>query len=208
MLEMYARCLEELKRSEEYVRTMLRLLAKFAVHTHSGLTAREKTLDASSIFTEQSPVSGYVEKLFEASGTLQKEVSAPFADFFADLEVKPIIIHYDDKDGFQMQLSLRFLLGKRIEIDSMKVRLVSAIGPHSNEHWIETATKAIIKSSPTKVLVDSTVSLFDPSNLLTLTELMEGYFARKVLCGPPGNASWQHPVHTSRRKASSPSCRL
>jgi hypothetical protein len=159
MLEMYARCLEELKRSEEYVRTMLRLLAKFAVHTHSGLTAREKTLDASSIFTEQSPVSGYVEKLFEASGTLQKEVSAPFADFFADLEVKPIIIHYDDKDGFQMQLSLRFLLGKRIEIDSMKVRLVSAIGPHSNEHWIETATKAIIKSSPTKVLVDSTATL-------------------------------------------------
>ncbi|GIK04526.1 hypothetical protein Aspvir_008609 [Aspergillus viridinutans] len=159
MLEMYSRCLEELKRSEEYVRTMLRLLAKFAVHTHSGLTAREKTLDASSIFTEQSPVSRYVDKLFEASGMLQKEVSAPFADFFADLDVKPIIVHYDDKDGFQMQLSLRFLLGKRIEIDSMKVRLVSASGPHSNEHWIETANKAIIKSSPTKILVDSTATL-------------------------------------------------
>ncbi|RHZ64306.1 putative TMEM1 family protein [Aspergillus thermomutatus] len=159
MLEMYARCLEELKRSEEYVRMMLRLLAKFAVHTHSGLTAREKTLDASSIFTEQSSVSHYVEKLFDASGMLQKEVSAPFTDFFADLDVKPIIIHYGEKDGFRMQLSLRFLLGKQIEIDSMKVRLVSASGPHSNEHWIEAATKAIIKSSPTKILVDSTATL-------------------------------------------------
>ncbi|EAW07582.1 putative TMEM1 family protein [Aspergillus clavatus NRRL 1] len=159
MLEMYARCLEELKRSEEYVRMMLRLLAKFAVHTHSRLTIRQKSLDASHIFTDQSPVSQYVDKLFAASGTLQKEVSASFADFFADLDVTPTILHYADKDGFQMQLSLRFLLGKRIEVDSIKVRLVSASGSQSNEHWIETSNKAVVKSSPTRLLIDSSVTL-------------------------------------------------
>ena len=158
MLEMYARCLKQLQRNEEYVRMTLRLLAKYAVYIQSSLSARQKTLDASSIFAENSLVFQYVEELFQASGTLQKEVSASLTDFFADLEVKPCVLHFAEKDGFQMQLSLRFLLGKRINIDSTKVRLVSAGGGQSNEHWIEASTKATVKSSLTKVLVDSSVS--------------------------------------------------
>ncbi|KAE8135156.1 trafficking protein particle complex subunit 10 [Aspergillus pseudotamarii] len=159
MLEMYARCLKELQRSEEYVRMSLRLLAKFASHKQSSLSTRQKTLDASSIFTEEELVSQYVEELFEASGALQKDVTAPLTDFFADLHVKPAIIHYKDKDGFQLQLSLRFLLGKRIEVDSMKIRLVGTGGSQSNEHWLELSSKTTIKSSSTKILVDSSMTL-------------------------------------------------
>ncbi|KAE8410828.1 trafficking protein particle complex subunit 10 [Aspergillus pseudocaelatus] len=159
MLEMYARCLKELQRSEEYVRMSLRLLAKFASHKQSSLSTRQKTLDASSIFTEEELVSQYVEELFEASGALQKDVTAPLTDFFADLNVKPAIIHYKDKDGFQLQLSLRFLLGKRIEVDSMKIRLVGTGGNQSNEHWLELSSKTTIKSSSTKILVDSSMTL-------------------------------------------------
>ncbi|KAF7622019.1 hypothetical protein AFLA_008568 [Aspergillus flavus NRRL3357] len=159
MLEMYARCLKELQRSEEYVRMSLRLLAKFASHKQSCLSTRQKTLDASSIFAEEELVSQYVEELFEASDALQKEVTAPLTDFFADLHVKPAIIHYKDKDGFQLQLSLRFLLGKRIEVDSMKIRLVGTEGSQSNEHWLELSSKTTIKSSSTKILVDSSMTL-------------------------------------------------
>ncbi|RAL11132.1 putative TMEM1 family protein [Aspergillus homomorphus CBS 101889] len=158
-LEMYARCLKELDRSEEYVRTILRLLAKFAAWTESNLSSRQKTLDASHIFSENALVSEYVDELFKASGALNKEVYAPMTDFFGDLKVKPAIIHYEDKDGFQLQLALRFLLGKRIEINSLKLRLVSAHNPQNNEHWLEMPTGMTIKSSSTKVLVDSSVSL-------------------------------------------------
>ncbi|OGM46833.1 TMEM1 family protein [Aspergillus bombycis] len=159
MLEMYARCLKELQRSEEYVRMSLRLLAKFASHKQSSLSTRQKTLDASSIFAEEELISQYVEDLFEASGALQKEVTAPLTDFFADLHVNPAIILYKDKDGFQLQLSLRFLLGKRIEVDSMKIRLVGTGGSQSNEHWLELPSKTTIKSSSTKVQVDSSMTL-------------------------------------------------
>ncbi|PYH81481.1 TMEM1 family protein [Aspergillus uvarum CBS 121591] len=159
MLEMYARCLKELERSEEYVRTILRLLAKFAAWTESNLSSRQKTLDASHIFAENALVSEYVDELFRASGALNKEVFAPMTDFFGDLKVQPTIIHYGDKDGFQLQLALRFLLGKRIEINSLKLRLVSALGPQSNEHWLEMPTGMTIKSSSTKVLIDSSISL-------------------------------------------------
>lgn len=160
MLEMYARCLKELKRNEEYVRMAVRLLAKYAAHTQSQLSSRQKTLDASSIMAEETLVSEYVEDLFGAAGQLQKEVSTPLTDFFGDLNVKPAILHYKDRDGFQLQLYLRFLLGKRIDVDSVKIRLVSASSSaQSSEHWIETSAQSTIKSSSTRVLVDSSVSV-------------------------------------------------
>ncbi|KAF7590594.1 hypothetical protein BBP40_002631 [Aspergillus hancockii] len=159
MLEMYARCLKELNRCEEYVRMTLRLLAKFASDKQSSLSTRQKTLDASSMFAEEELISQYVEELFRASSALQKEVSAPLSDFFADLQVKPAILHYKDKDGFQLQLSLRFILGKRVDVDSLKIRLVGAGGSQSNEHWLESSTKTTIKSSSTRVLVDSSMTL-------------------------------------------------
>ncbi|GJP97622.1 hypothetical protein CBS115989_3407 [Aspergillus niger] len=159
MLEMYTRCLKELNRNEEYVRVILRLLAKFAIYTESNLSKRQKTLDASHIFAENALISEYVEELFKASSSLQKEVIAPMTDFFADINVKPAILHYADKDGFQLQLYLRFCLGKRIDIDSIKLRLVGAHNAQSNEHWLEAPIKMTIKSSSTRVLVDSPITL-------------------------------------------------
>jgi hypothetical protein len=158
MLEMHARCLKELKLNEEYTRVMLRLLAKFAAYKQSHLSIRQKTLDASSQFSETGLVNQYVEDLFTASSGLQKEVSASLTDFFADLHVIPTVLHYEDKDGFQIQLSLRFLLGKKIDIESIKIRLVHASNSQSNEHWIEAPTRVSVRSSPTKVLIDSAVS--------------------------------------------------
>lgn len=158
MLEMHARCLKELNRNEDYVRVMLRLLSKFATQKQANLSIREKTLDASSQFSETALVNQYVEDLFAASSGLQKEVSASLMDFFADLQVNPVILHYEDRDGFQIQLSLRFLLGKKMDIESVKVRLVHASSSYSNEHWIETPTKVSVRSSLTKVLIDSSVS--------------------------------------------------
>lgn len=158
MLELQARCLKELKQSEEYARVMLTLLARFATYTQADLSIRQKTLDASSQFSETARVNQYVEELFDVSGGLQKEVSASLMDFFADLHVTPTILHYENKDGFQIQLSLRFLLGKKIDIESVKIRLVHASNSHNNEHWIEAPTRIAVKSSLTKVLIDSAVS--------------------------------------------------
>lgn len=158
MLEMHARCLKELELNEEYTRVLLRLLAKFAAYLQSNLSVRQKTLDASSQFSDTAQVNQYVEDLFDVSSGLQKEVSASLTDFFADLHVAPAVLHYQDKDGFQIQLWLRFLLGKKVDIDSIKIRLVHASNSHSNEHWIETPTKVAVRSSLTKVLIDSAVS--------------------------------------------------
>lgn len=181
ILEMYARCLKELKRSEEYARLLLRLLAKFAAHTQANLTGHEQRVHGNSSLL--SLVSPYVDELFETSSTLQKEVHTSLTDFFADLRVDPAVLHYEDKDGFQVQLYLRFLLGKQINVDAVKVRLVGASGSQSSEHWIETTAKAVVKSSSTRLLVDSSVC--SPLGCLSSGILTNAdNLAREILCGP------------------------
>jgi hypothetical protein len=157
MLELYSRCLKELNRNEDYVRMMLKLLAQFATYSQSKLSSRQKSLSIPTSIVQQEQLSGYVADLFEGAKGLQKDVTASLADFFADLQVDPAIRLYDDKDGFQIQLSLRFLLGPEINIDSVKVRLVSASSSQHVEHWIEGSANFTIKSSTTKILIDSSV---------------------------------------------------
>jgi hypothetical protein len=154
MLELYSRCLKKLERHEDYVRMMLKLLSKYASFAHSRILHSKKALAAPTSISEQEKLAAYVSGLFEGAGVLQKEISASLSDFFADLHVDPAIQLYDDKDGFQIRLSLRFMLGPQVEIDFLKVRLVSA---NNSEHWVEVPTKFVVKSSKTKILIDSAV---------------------------------------------------
>ncbi|KAJ6109495.1 hypothetical protein N7486_001730 [Penicillium sp. IBT 16267x] len=159
MLELYARCLKELKLHEDYVRMVLKLLSKFASYSQSQLSDRQRALSTPTSILEQEQLSGYVSDLFQGLGCLQKDVTTPLVDFFADLHVDPAIRLYEDKDGFQIQMQLRFLLGPQIEIDSIKVRLVSASPSQNAEHWIEGSTNFVIKSTKTKILIDSPTTL-------------------------------------------------
>jgi hypothetical protein len=158
MLELHARCLKELRRSEDYVRMMIRLLSKFATYAQAQLSIRQKAVAGSVPSTEQDILEAHVSNLFEASGALQKDIPASLTDFFTDLRVNPAIKLFEHQDGFQVELSLRFLLGKQIEIDNLKLRLISANSAQNSEHWIESGDKFVIKSSSTKVLIDSSVS--------------------------------------------------
>ncbi|CAG8279777.1 unnamed protein product [Penicillium salamii] len=159
MLELHARCLKELQRNEDYVRMMIRLLSKFATYAQAQLSIRQKAVASSIPSTEQEILDVHVSDLFTASGALQKEVPASLSDFFADLNVNPAIRLYDSQDGFQVELSLRFLLGQQIEIDNLKLRLVGANTSQNSEHWIETGDKFVVKSSSTKILIDSSTTL-------------------------------------------------
>lgn len=161
ILELYARCLKELKQNEEYVRTLVRLLSRYAWYIQSKLSKRQKMTAALSTPSARSAVHPYIEDLLQASAGLQKECSVPLTDFFGDLEVDPEIRHYEDKDGFQLQLRLRFFLDKDIKIESLKMRLVNGRGTQSNEVWLEHLEEILIKSSSTKLLIGSSVSDMD-----------------------------------------------
>ena len=155
MLELYARCLKELKRNEDYVRMMLKLLSKFASYSQSRLSDKQRASSTPTSIMEQDRLSGYISGLFEGLAALQKDVTTSVVDFFADLHIDPAIRLYDSKDGFQIQMSLRFLLGPQIEIDSVKIRLVGDNSSQNTEHWIEDSTSFVVKSTKTKIFIDS-----------------------------------------------------
>ncbi|KAJ5561836.1 hypothetical protein N7461_000597 [Penicillium sp. DV-2018c] len=155
MLELHARCLKELKRNEEYVWMMIRLLSKFATYAQAQLSVRQKAVTGSIPSAEQEILEGHVRDLFEASSALQKDITASLTDFFTELRVDPAIRLFDNRDGFQIKLSLGFLLGRQIEIDNLKLRLVSAHSSQNSEHWIESSARFVVKSSSTQILIDS-----------------------------------------------------
>ncbi|EED21634.1 TMEM1 family protein, putative [Talaromyces stipitatus ATCC 10500] len=159
ILELYARCLKELDRNDEYVRSMLRLLSQYASYTESDLSPRQKASLAASDTSFESNVSPYVDELLQASKSLAKEVNIPFSSFFGDLVVDPEIKHYEDKDGFQMHIKLRCLFDKDIVADSIKIRLVGAIGTLSNEVWLENTRDIVIKSKTSMLAIDSSTTL-------------------------------------------------
>ncbi|KAJ5491196.1 hypothetical protein N7539_002763 [Penicillium diatomitis] len=159
MLELYARCLKQLGRNEDYVHVMLRLLAKFATFAQSKLTVRERSLATPPSILQLEQLAGYVADLFNGASNMQNDITAPLTDYFADLRIDPAIQIFGDRDGFQILVSLRFLVGPQVGIDSVKVRLVSESGVQHSEHWIESSKACVVKSSRTVLRVDSTITL-------------------------------------------------
>ncbi|KAL1955541.1 hypothetical protein VTO42DRAFT_8420 [Malbranchea cinnamomea] len=166
-LELYGRCLKHLNRTEDYVHALLKLLGLYA------RTARAKSKQApqpnkrvsslvpSSFSTvTRDRISNYVRELYNSSRNLAKKVTVQLADFFGSVTVDPQILHFRDKDGFQVQLSLRFVLGDSITVDSVRMRLVNATDTQHGELWLENEDEEVtIKSSPTRVLLDSSASV-------------------------------------------------
>ncbi|PGH04895.1 hypothetical protein AJ80_08444 [Polytolypa hystricis UAMH7299] len=165
MLELYGRCLKHLDRKDEYVRVLLRLLGNCASASWSGVRlkaprANRLSSAAPSSFTSATKmaISSYVDDLFNVSVSLPKAVSAPLSYFFSGFDISPMIRHFEDRDGFQLQLSLRYLLGQNIKIEDVKVRLVSAFNSQ-NELWLGRSDEIVVKSTPTKILLESYVSV-------------------------------------------------
>ncbi|OAL67353.1 hypothetical protein A7C99_1217 [Trichophyton rubrum] len=104
-------------------------------------------------------VEGYVEDLFAVSQSLSKTFPVLIKDFFRDIQVQPGISHFQDRDGFQAQLSLRYALGEKIKIDNVKMRLVNALEIPNNELWLENPDSTVVKSKWTKILLDSSTTV-------------------------------------------------
>lgn len=163
VLELYARSLKKLEKNDDYIRILLKLLAKYAGHIKSKpkFTTSGKRISgirtSTTLSGKRGLVSDYVEDLVKSSQTLQSEITIPLSDLFGDVEVSPTVGHYEDRDGFKLHLSLRFLLSKDIKVDSIKVHLTNS-GAAQGELWLENSEGITVKSSPTKITLHSSVS--------------------------------------------------
>ena len=153
MLVMYARCLKELQRKEEYVRVVLKLLSKFAMVESQRLSRNKLTLVG---FAEKET---YLEELFKITKTLQHEVNVPLQNFFSRAEVDGTPRYHPQQDSFSIEIRLRYLLSEDMNIDKAKVRITPVAGDSNRDIWLETDGPLLLKTGTVKLIVQSNVSV-------------------------------------------------
>lgn len=165
MLRMYAHCLKKLNRKDEYVRTLLDLLAKSAASRMSIRTSskRASTKDISDmphdwLNDDKVDTNGVFKEIVDFSQQLPYDITIQMGKYFGDISVEPYVRHYDDKDGFQLRLQFRHILEDEIEIRAAKVRLVSARSVQGKEIWLENLGLVQLKKGLHRIWLGCNVS--------------------------------------------------
>ncbi|RDW77331.1 hypothetical protein BP6252_05384 [Coleophoma cylindrospora] len=156
MLKMYARCLKELQRKEDYVRVLLRLLAKAAETEKERLKHKSalKLSSISSIGQEPEEAEYYLKELLELTKELQHEVQVPLQNFFGRVEVDDAPRYFEDRDSISLQLRLQYLLSEDLNIDKTRVCLKAVTG-EGREIWLESDGAVLCKNGFVKVQVQT-----------------------------------------------------
>lgn len=138
MLVMYSTCLRELKKNDDYVRVVLKLLSKAAN------SEKEKIQEKSRIklgpredteYAESEAFKGFLPDFLVAAKSFNKEVKHSLLNFFTDIELEGTPIYDDGRDRFCLTLKLRSVLADPLPIDKAMMRIVAAGG--SREMWLE-----------------------------------------------------------------------
>ncbi|KAF2205415.1 hypothetical protein GQ43DRAFT_477384 [Delitschia confertaspora ATCC 74209] len=169
MLRMYAQCLKKLNRKDEYVRTLLDLLAKSASKRKSIRSSSKQTSapDVSNdpkdwLDDDKVDTTGVFQELINFSEQLPYDMPVQMTKYFGDINVEPYVRHFDDKDGFQLRLQFRHLLEDEIEVKQAKVRLISATSAQGKEVWLESSDVTRVQTGVAKIWLSSNINTTGP----------------------------------------------
>ena len=99
----------------------------------------------------------YLEDLLAASKTSDGSTSTPMKDYFADIRVDPYLRHFKRKDGFELSLTLRYLVPASLEIEETRVRLISTSEAQTRDIWLSAEKPVKISKGLVRVMVVSKV---------------------------------------------------
>ncbi|KAF9732086.1 hypothetical protein PMIN06_002668 [Paraphaeosphaeria minitans] len=165
MLKVYARCLKKLNRKDEFVRTLLEVLAKSAASKRS-MRAHKSGASSTEAFQtpedwlndDQVSTAGIFSELVNYSQQLPYDVNVQMAKYFNDIVVEPYVRHFEGKDGFQLRLQFRHLLEDEVEFDKAKIRLIDAVSAQGKDIWLESTEAAHVAKGVCRVWLSSNVN--------------------------------------------------
>jgi len=172
LLGMYAKCLKEMNRSEDYIKVLLKLLAKSSAAERVRLRRRGVTalddgdgktasvdisLDAQHL-EEEVGVDGCVKRIVALSLEIEEEITTPMSHFWDNIAVDPYPRHLDDRDGFEVLVKMRYLLEEKMEVQELRVRMVNTIG-QVKEVWMDALEPVTMKRGVVKVFARSSVTI-------------------------------------------------
>ena len=164
MLQMHAQCLKKLEKTEEYIHMVLKILAKWVGGRKvSSFRVDRPVVGQATLDHHNDHILGnvgstrYFEDLLTSSKGLQQQISVPMSKFFGQVSVDPYIRHYADKDGFQLQLRLQYLLPESMQAQQVRVRLVSCAEGQQHNIWLAADEAQTMEPGTVKVMVGSKV---------------------------------------------------
>lgn len=167
MLVMYAKCLKELGRQEDYVTKALRqLLTKAAAAERDRLQQKSMIRIGNGLATqypEKSAISGFLADMLTVSATLEKEVKIPLTSFFGEIELDGPPTYDDDQDSFSLTLKLRSLLVDEFNAESVNLRISSPGFGGNKEIWVQ-ANKGPVTIKPGRNKVQLQSNMLMPGN--------------------------------------------
>lgn len=198
MLVMYANCLRELQRKEEFVKVVLKLLARAAVVEKERLRRKSAFKIGGSKIGGEFGVSidTYLPELLKITKTLQHEVRVPLVDFFGYVEVDSSVRYHSEMDSMALQIQLQYLLPDEMTIDKARIRMImisGETGEATRELWLETDKASTFKKGIVKLSMQSNVS--QKSFSLRRNVLISiVYHTRHVYCQLCQSACQQHNI--------------
>jgi hypothetical protein len=158
MLRIYAKCLKDLHRRDEYMRVMLSLLGK--VVARRTTRALPRVGSASAWLDEETiDVTGVLGELVNFSEELPYNFTAPMSDFLAEIDVSPEVVLHPDKDGFGLNVRLKHLLDEDLIVDRVRLRLV-LVSDGSQEILLQSDGPLELKRGLAKLQVRSNVTTY------------------------------------------------
>jgi hypothetical protein len=161
ILNMYAQCLKKLERWDEFVKVSLRLLASNATSAHQDSESKGNKAAETRITSHGGSnlnASQYLGDLLAASKTLKEPVATPLMNYYSDVHVDSNIKHFEEKDGFKLIFSMKYMISAALVVEQVQLRLVSVGEGPSREIWLSSAASVNMRKGLVKVTVTSNVS--------------------------------------------------
>lgn len=126
MLKMYAECLKNMSRDEEYIQVGLKIVAKLVCKKEAPV----------SIQPIDGPKTLSLSDLISASRSLGEPISVSLNRYFRNVVVEPYLHHSTDHDGFHLQLRLCNCTLEAVEAQQIQVQIISIEEEHHSELWL------------------------------------------------------------------------
>lgn len=145
LLKMYATCLKEMERPQEYISVLLKLLFKSAAAERDRIRRRAGHAVPETNYGELSSTSvhGYVEEALSLSQELQKEITTPMEKLWMNVTVDPYPGHIEGSDGFEVVVRMQYLLSEPMEVQKISLTVVptnASAATHSREVVLNSTT--------------------------------------------------------------------
>lgn len=162
LAKVHAECLKKLNRRDDYVQMLLNLLARSVSREKSYLELRQRKrplanssgpwLDEDLMDSKSS-----LDELVSYSESLPYERYVAMERYFSDITVEPYVRHFEDRDGFSLQIKLRHLLHESLTVDKTVLRLKMAGEGTTREISLENGDAVELKTGMNSISIYANV---------------------------------------------------